>query len=174
MNIAIFCSANDLAEKYTKPVMEFCEMCAKNGYDLVWGGSDTGMMKLVADTFKQNGRKIIGVSIPAFDHVQKDGADEMIRAGDLCERKTTMLDRSDAIVILVGGLGTLDELMETLELKKHQSHEKPVVVLNTNGFYDHLKKQLELMKAEGMIIKELNQFLEFANTPSEAYSLITK
>lgn len=174
MNIAVFCSANDLAEKYTKPAIELCQLCAKAGHNLIWGGSDTGLMKLVADTFKAGGGKIIGVSIPTFSHVEKVGADEMIRAGDLCERKTTMLERSDAIVILVGGLGTLDELMETLELKKHQDHHKPVIVLNTNGFYEHLWAQLQLMKTEGMIIKDLNEFVQFASTPEEAFKYILK
>jgi uncharacterized protein (TIGR00730 family) len=78
-------------------------------------------------------------------------ADEMIVARDLAERKKLLLEKADAVVIMVGGTGTLDEATEILELKKHGHTDKPVVLLNTAGFYDGLKEQFRRMDDEGFL-----------------------
>ena len=75
----------------------------------------------------------------------------MLFADDLAERKALLLARSDAVVAMAGGLGTLDEVTEILELKKHGLHDKPVVLLNTAGFYDGLMLQLRRMEEEGSL-----------------------
>jgi uncharacterized protein (TIGR00730 family) len=75
----------------------------------------------------------------------------MVIADDLAERKALLLARSDAVVVMAGGLGTLDEVTEILELKKHGLHDKPVVLLNTAGFYDGLLMQLRRMEEEGFL-----------------------
>ena len=72
-------------------------------------------------------------------------------AKDLAERKALTLARADAIVVMAGGLGTLDEATEILEQKKHGLHNKPVVLLNTAGFYDGLTIQLRRMEEEGFL-----------------------
>jgi uncharacterized protein (TIGR00730 family) len=78
-------------------------------------------------------------------------ADEMLFADDLAERKALLLARSDAVVVMAGGMGTLDEVTEILELKKHGLHDKPVALLNTAGFYDGLMLQLRRMEEEGFL-----------------------
>lgn len=173
-NIAVFCSANELAEKYMRAAEEFAGLIARNGYNLVWGGSNTGVMKLVASTVQENGGKIIGVSLVAYRHKLRESADEMIIEKTLGERKATMLLRSDAIVALVGGIGTLDEITEIIELKKQDHHKKPIVILNTQHFYDGLREQLDKMEREGFLTKKLEEFLYFANTPTEAIDYIKK
>ena len=75
----------------------------------------------------------------------------MVIARDLAERKALLLEKADAVVIMVGGTGTLDEATEILELKKHGKHTKPVVLLNTAGFYDGLKEQFRRMEDEGFL-----------------------
>jgi predicted Rossmann-fold nucleotide-binding protein len=92
----------------------------------------------------------------------------MIIEKDLGARKATMLARADGIAVLVGGIGTLDEVMSVLELKKHRVHTKPVVVLNSENFYDGLKSQLEKMDAEGFLPASLSDLLYFAQTPADA------
>ncbi len=172
--ILVFCSANDLEEKYTKPSREFAKLIATNGYSLVWGGSDKGIMKLTASTVQENGGKIYGVSMELLKANARVGADEMIIAKDFSERKATMLAKADAIAVLVGGIGTLDEITEVLELKKHDIHNKPIVFLNTENFYEGFKIQLEKMQEDGFLTKTLDEFAYFADTPNEAIEYINK
>ncbi|CAM5310513.1 TIGR00730 family Rossman fold protein [Streptomyces tanashiensis] len=139
MNICVFLSAADLDERYTAPAREFAGLLGKAGHTLVWGGSDTGLMKVVADGVQEAGGRLVGVSVGFLAHKARENADEMVVAGDLAERKALLLAKSDAVVVMVGGTGTLDEATEILELKKHGKHAKPVVLLNTAGFYDGLK-----------------------------------
>ncbi len=172
--IAVFCSANQLEEKYTKPAQTLARLLAEKGYHLVWGGSDKGLMKIIASEVQENGGKLIGVSIEHLKQDARKDADEMIIAKTLGERKATMLERSDAIVVLVGGIGTLDEVTEMLELKKHGMHTKPIVVLNTDNFYEGLKIQLEKMEKEGFLTKSLNDLIFFAQTPEDVFTHLEK
>ncbi|OEJ94297.1 LOG family protein [Streptomyces thermolilacinus] len=162
MNICVFLSAADLDDRYTGPAREFAELLAKGGHTLVWGGSDAGLMKVVADAAQQAGGRLVGVSVEFLAHKARPGCDEMIMTKDLAERKAELLARSDAIVIMVGGTGTLDEATEILELKKHGMHTKPVVLLNTAGFYDGLKQQFRRMEAEGFLPLPLADLVFFA------------
>src|SRR3954468_9693289 len=151
MKICVFLSAADLDERYTRPAREFAELLGQHGHTLVWGGSDTGLMKVVADGVRESGGRLAGVSVDFLKHLARADADEMVIAKDLAERKALLLGGSDAIVVMVGGLGTLDEATEILELRKHGLHHKPVVLLNTAGFYDGLALQLMRMDADGFL-----------------------
>lgn len=172
MNIGVFCSASDVEKKYTEPAIEFAKLLANAGHHLVWGGSDRGLMKLVADTFQTSGGKIYGVSMEILRSHARKNADEMTVAKDLGERKAMMLKRSDVVVMMVGGIGSLDEVMGVLELKKHRVHQKPVVVLNTRDFYRGLHVQLKRMRDDGFIDRPLDELIHFADTPKDAMRYI--
>ena len=148
MNICVFLSAADLDARYTRPAREFAELIGKGGHTLVWGGSNTGLMKVVADGVREAGGSLVGISVVFLRDWARTDADEMLIAKDLAERKALMLTRSDAVIVMAGGLGTLDEATEILEQKKHGLHDKPVVLLNTAGFYDGLTLQLRRMEEE--------------------------
>ncbi|MER5208111.1 TIGR00730 family Rossman fold protein [Streptomyces sp. NPDC002825] len=163
MNICVFLSAADLDARYTGPAREFAELLGKASHTLVWGGSDTGLMKVVADGVQDAGGRLVGVSVDFLAHKARPDADEMVIAGDLAERKALLLARSDAIVVMVGGTGTLDEATEILELKKHGKHSKPVVLLNTAGFYEGLRAQFHRMEAEGFLPLPLTDLVFFAD-----------
>ncbi|MEU8322432.1 TIGR00730 family Rossman fold protein [Nonomuraea sp. NPDC048881] len=162
MNICVFCSAADLDERYTRPAREFAELIGKGGHTLVWGGSDSGLMKVMADGVQEAGGRLVGVSVEFLAHKARPGADEMMITRDLAERKAQLLSRADGFVIMVGGSGTLDEATEILELRKHGLHSKPVVLLNTAGFYDGLKQQFQRMEAEGFLPLPLTELVFFA------------
>jgi len=172
--IAVFCSSRELDKKYTEPAKEFARLIVENGYHLVFGGSDTGLMKIVAGEVKKTGGKVVGVSLKVFHHLAKKDADEMIVAEDLGQRKDLMLERSDAIVALVGGLGTLDELVHIAELKKQKHHNKPIIVLNTENFYESLIHQFEKMERDGFNAFIMDDYVKFINTPEEAIEYINK
>ncbi|MFF9343084.1 MULTISPECIES: TIGR00730 family Rossman fold protein [unclassified Streptomyces] len=162
MNICVFLSAADLDERYTAPAREFAGLLGKAGHTLVWGGSDTGLMKVVADGVQEAGGRLVGVSVDFLAAKARPDADEMTVTKDLAERKALLLAKSDAIVVMVGGTGTLDEATEILELKKHAKHTKPVVILNTAGFYDGLKTQFQRMEDEGFLPRPLTDLAFFA------------
>lgn len=181
MNIAVFCSSNDLDEKYAKPAKKLAKLIAEGGHTMLYGGSDYGLMRIMADGMQEGGAKIVGITIPVYSKYARKNADEMVVAKTLGERKTVMLERSDVIVVMVGGLGTLDEATEILELKKQNHHNKSVIILNTDGFYDGLKAQLERMYREGFLkmgeqvgvkTKTLDEFVQFVKTADEVMEII--
>jgi uncharacterized protein (TIGR00730 family) len=172
MNICVFLSAADLDDRYTRPAREFAEAIGKGGHTLVWGGSNTGLMKVVADGVRETGGRLVGFSVEFLRDWARKDADEMVIAKDLAERKALMLAGSDAVVVMVGGLGTLDEATEILELRKHGLHDKPVVLLNTAGFYDGLMIQLRRMEEDGFLPVPLAELVFFADDGADALAYL--
>ena len=172
MNICVFLSAADLDERYTRPAREFAEAIGKGGHTLVWGGSNTGLMKVVADGVQETGGRLVGISVEFLRDFARKDADEMVIAKDLSQRKALLLAGSDAVVVMVGGLGTLDEATEILELRKHGHHEKPVVLLNTAGFYDGLIIQLRRMEDEGFLPVPVAELVFFADEGADALAYL--
>jgi len=172
--ICVFCSANNVEEKYVQHANILAQLIAQNKYSLVWGGSNKGLMKVMAEGVQKAGGKTIGVTMEMLKHTRKLDADEMIITKDLPERKSVLLKRSDAIILLVGGIGSLDEVTEILEFRRHDVHKKPIVVLNTNNFYEGLRMQLLRMQKEGFLTKELSEIIHFVDTPEEVLAYINK
>ncbi|MFD7941939.1 TIGR00730 family Rossman fold protein [Streptomyces sp. NPDC059744] len=172
MKICVFLSAADLDEHYTRPARELAELLGKGGHTLVWGGSDTGLMKVVADGVRETGGRLEGVSVAFLREWARQDADEMVFADDLAERKALLLAHADAVVVMAGGLGTLDEVTEILELKKHGLHDKPVVLLNTAGFYDGLTLQLRRMEEGGFLPVRLEKLFFPADTPADSFAYL--
>ena len=159
MNICVFLSAADLDDRYTCPAREFAELLGERGHTLVWGGSDTGLMKVVADGVQDTGGRLVGISVAFLREWARTDADEMVFAEDLAARKALLLARSDAVVVMAGGLGTLDEATDILEQKKHGLHHKPVVLLNTAGFYAGFAMQLRRMEDDGFLPVALDELV---------------
>ncbi|MFJ8555677.1 TIGR00730 family Rossman fold protein [Streptomyces sp. NPDC093676] len=170
MKICVFLSAADLDDRYTRPAREFAELVGAGGHTLVWGGSDTGLMKVVADAVRESGGRLAGVSVGFLREWARQDADEMVFAEDLASRKARLLASSDAVVVMAGGMGTLDEATEALELRKHGLHDKPVVLLNTAGFYDGLILQLRRMDEEGFLPVPLAELVLVADSGAAAFA----
>jgi len=173
-NICVYCSTNDVDKKYIEVTKQLGELIAKNNFNLVWGGGNKGLMGVVAESVQKNGGKIFGVTIEFLKGFRRMNADEMIITKDFPERKKLLLKKADAVVLLPGGVGSLDEITEAIELKKHDFHFKPVVALNTDGFYEGLKIQLKRMEKDGFLTKSVDDFLYFADTPQNAINFIVK
>ena len=120
---------------------------------MVYGGGHVGLMGLVADAALANGGEVIGV-IPGF-MVEKElahsGLTELIVVRDMHERKMRMHERSDAVIALPGGLGTMDELFELLTWRQLGLHAKPMGLLNVNDFYSPLLEQIARMEQDGFL-----------------------
>jgi uncharacterized protein (TIGR00730 family) len=173
-NICIFCSVFNVGKKYIQTTEKLGQIMVKNDFNLVWGGTNKGLMKVIADSVQKNGGKIYGVTMELLKDHRRMNADKMTIAKDLPERKKQLLNQSDAIILLVGGIGSLDEVTEILEYKKHNLHLKPIVVLNTDKFYQGLKTQFERMEKEGFLPRKLDELIYFADTPKEAIDYIIK
>ncbi|MBR7837303.1 TIGR00730 family Rossman fold protein [Actinospica durhamensis] len=172
MRICVFLSAAELPERYAGPARDFGERLGRAGHTLVWGGSDVGLMKVLADGVERAGGRLCGVSVDFLRASCRKGVDEMVIAADLAERKRLLVDKADAVVIMVGGTGTLDEATEILELKKHGRTDKPVVLLNTAGFYDGLTEQFRRMEAEGFLPRPLAELMYIVQEPAAALAYL--
>lgn len=172
MNICVFCSAMELDKKYTEPAINFAAELARHGHTLVWGGSKKGLMGAIADAAKSAGGQLVGISVDRFRGVQYPNTDEMFETKNLGERKAMMLERADVLVVMVGGLGTLDEATDVIELRKHGAHSKPIIVLNTDNFYEGLRIQLQKMQDDGFLPVPFTDLVYFADTPEAAIAAI--
>lgn len=157
-NILIYCgSSAGHNEIYKTIATHVGKTLASQGLNLVYGGGSVGLMGTVADAILANGGEAIGV-IPSFMEsweVQHKGLTECIVTQTMHTRKQIMAEKSDAVIALPGGWGTLDELFEILTWRQLGLHKMPVGILNTNGFYDPMMIMLEKMVAEGFV-KEAN------------------
>lgn len=174
VNICVFLSASDLDAGYTRAAQDLGRLIGERGHTLVWGASDVGLMKVLADAVDTAGGRLIGISVDFLADKARAllAPDELMVAADLAERKATLLGRSDAVVIMVGGTGTLDEATDVLELRKHGLYAKPIVVLNTDGFYDGLQQQFLRMDAEGFLPVPLDRLCTFVEEPAEALRVL--
>ena|SRR5579884_1535948 len=170
LKVAVFCSANELDLKYQRPAQEMAKLLAEHGHSLIFGGSNRGLMKIMADGMKAGGAKLYGFSVEFLKKYARQDLDELIIAKTIGERKMLMLERADVLIMLPGGTGTLDEITDVIELKKHGRHQKPILVLNTDHFYDGLHQQINRMHKEGFLWHEVGYYLRFFDRPSDLVS----
>lgn len=146
MNICVFCSSSNALETcYFEEAFELGKRLAQNEHRLVYGGANVGLMHHVADTVLKFKGTALGI-IPQKIYDRNLGAnylDELVITATMDERKAVMRERSDAFIALPGGFGTLEEILEVLTLKQLDYHRKPIVFINTNGFYNDLFAQFE-------------------------------
>ena len=130
------------------------ELMAKRGHGLIFGGGANGMMGAAArGVYRQKG-EIVGISPELFDvdGVLFDHCNEMIFTKTMRERKQLLEDMSDAFVVTAGGSGTYDEFFEILTLKQLGYHNKPIAILNTNGYFDKTKKTYRMFYAYSIVM----------------------
>ena len=174
--VCVFASAtNELDEVYYQAAKELGELIAKNGYSIVYGGSHRGLMYACAGAVQAAGSDLYGVMPQkmvdiGFDNPQ-DCKEFYITKG-MRERKAKIDELSDAVVALAGGFGTFEELSEIIVQKQLGYNEKPIVILNTMGFYDNLIRFFEDFIQKGFAHSEARKVYYVANTPKEAIEYI--
>ena len=153
-NISIFCGAHKGNNPiYAQEAKNIAEIIAKKGINVVFGGGDVGLMKIVSDTALDNGVKALGISLRSLYELELSNPrlDEVIVAETLLDRKDVFMQRSDAFIVLPGGVGSLDELAEVMASNQLGIINKPIGILNTAGYYDHLIAWMNKAVAEGFI-----------------------
>ena len=140
--VCVYCgSSSNVDEAYKQAATQTGALLAAEGWTIVYGGASVGLMGLVADSALEAGTEVTGVMprhILDVREVQHKALTQLHVVESMHARKQMMVDLSDAFVILPGGLGTLDEFFELLTWKQIGLHDKPVVIVNLNGYWTKL------------------------------------
>lgn len=160
--IVVFCGSSlGFDSVYKKSAIELGNYFVKNNIELVYGGGKMGMMGVLADTIIAEKGKVTGI-IPKLlekEEVLHPKVENMLITKNMSERKVLMSKMVDGYITLPGGLGTLDELFEALTINQLYIEQKPIGILNVNGFFDATLLQLDKMVAEGYLKLENRKLL---------------
>lgn len=172
-SICVYCGSNKGQNpKFLKSALELGEKIAQNQLKLVYGGAKVGLMGAVADAALAVGGKVLGI-LPRFlaEHreVAHPNLTELLLVETMHERKQLLFSSSDAFIVLPGGIGTLEEFAEMTTWLQLGSHNKPICLLNLDGFYDPLVKLFENMASEGFLSKNLTDSLIIENTVEKCF-----
>ena len=150
-SVAVFCgSKTGINPIFADHAAQLGKILAENKINLIYGGANVGIMGVIADAVMSHGGNVTGI-IPKVlvDWERKhDSITELIITEDMHDRKKIIYSRCDAAIILPGGFGTLDELFETVTWNQLSIHDKHIFILNSGGFYNHLIRHIDEMKAE--------------------------
>lgn len=164
--VVVFCASSSGFEKpFDQAVQNAGKKLVDRGIQLVYGGGQVGLMGLVANSVLNNGGKVFGV-IPKFlnsKEIGHRGITELIEVDTMHERKAKMNALCDGVIALPGGFGTMEELFEMLTWGQLGLHQKPIGLLNINGFFDHLIAFIQHMVDTGLLKKENQSMLLFSD-----------
>jgi uncharacterized protein (TIGR00730 family) len=174
--VCVYCGSRDGRDAaYAQAAEATGQMIAANGWRLVYGAGDVGLMGRVAKAVQQAGGATFGV-IPThlLDwEVGKRDLDQFIITETMHERKKVMFMNADAVVVLPGGAGSLDEFFEALTWRQLKLHGKPIILLNVNGFWNPLVALLDHIVAEAFAGDDILSFVQVAADIAELEDLLT-
>lgn len=174
-NISIFCGAHEGNNpKYGEEAKKVAESIAKKGINVVFGGGNVGLMKIISDTALDNGVEVLGISLKSLHALElaNPRLKEIVVADTLLDRKDEFMSRSDAFIVLPGGVGSLDELAEIMASNQLGIINKPVGILNTEGYYDHLLSWFNKAVDEGFISPANLKELLVSDSPQELVEMV--
>ncbi len=171
-SIAVFCGSkpgnNSLYSIHAK---QLGKLLAKNNITLIYGGGKSGLMGILADSAMSNHGKVIGIipEILSQWELQNNTISELHIVADMHTRKKMMYELCDAAIILAGGNGTLDELFELITWNTLKIHEKRIMILNSNGYYNQLIAHLYTMQQEGFLHENWEDRIAIYATPTAIF-----
>lgn len=173
--VCVYCaSSSKILPKYFEIAEKLGNAFVKNEIELIYGGGSVGLMGKLADTVMAGGGKVTGI-IPRFMcevEWQHNAISELILTETMHERKEKMASLADAIVAMPGGCGTMEELMEVITWKQLGIFNKPIVILNANGYYNPLIAQLEKSVDEHFMIEKHKEMWSVVNEADEVLRAI--
>ena len=174
-SVLVYCgSKTGNSEKYINETQKLSQLFVDNGFRLIFGGGNVGLMGVLSNTILDLGGTVVGV-IPQHlvdREVANTRCTELIVVQNMQERKVLMEEMADCIVTLPGGYGSMDELFEALTNVQLGLHEKPISILNTDSFYDSLIVQINKMAEEGFLLPQNRDRLLIAHTPEKLIELL--
>ena len=153
-NISVFCGAHEGNNpRYAEDAKKIGEILAAKGINVVFGGGNVGLMKIVSDAALDNGVDAIGIGLESLHNLElvNPRLKNQIITKTLLDRKDEFMKRSDAFIVLPGGVGSLDELAEIMANNQLGLINKPLGLLNTEGYYDHLLAWMKKAVEENFI-----------------------
>ncbi|UIR55604.1 TIGR00730 family Rossman fold protein [Sphingobacterium sp. SRCM116780] len=169
-SVSVFCASSPGFDPiWMKEAYRVGQVLATQKIKLVYGGGQVGLMGAIADAVMENEGEVVGV-IPHFlnkKEIAHHGITSLITVENMHERKMLMNDLCEGIIALPGGFGTMEELFEMITWGQLGLHKKPVGILNTNGFYDHLIAFIDNMVQSGLL-KQKNQEMLLVDTNIES------
>src|SRR5438067_1209213 len=169
-SLAVFCgSKTGNNPLFVKHAIELGYMLAEKNITLIYGGGNKGVMGAVANAVLEKYGKVIGIIpkvLTEWEH-QHPGLTELHEVADMHVRKRMLYEKCDAALILPGGYGTMDEFFEILTWNQLNIHDKKIIILNSDGFYDHLILQLKKMEEEKFLYDKILNKLTIVQTPGE-------
>ncbi len=170
--ICVFCgSSNGAKPAYAAAAGRLGTLIGERGYSMVFGGGRNGLMGVAASAAHAAGAKVLGVLPDFLRRIEvplEPESEDLIIVPDMQIRKQIMLERSDAFVVLPGGLGTLDELFEVLSISQLKAHDKPIVVVDTEGFFAPLWPALSHIVREGFALRSIESLYHVVPTADAA------
>lgn len=176
VNICVFASSsNNLKEVFYKDASELGVLMGQNSMNIVYGGSRLGMMYACASKVKENGGQIIGVMpkrLYDMGYGNSEDCAEFILTSGMRERKAKMDELSEGVIALAGGFGTLEEISEMIVQKQLGYNKKPIVLLNTDGFYENLINFFSAIIENNFAKSGTEELYYVAQTPKDAIDYI--
>jgi len=168
--VCVYCgSSGRVAEVLRESARRTGRLLAQSGMELVYGGGHIGLMGLTADAALAAGGRVVGI-IPDFLHGRElahTRVSELVVVGSMHERKQRMFERADAFVVLPGGLGTLDEAFECMTWKQLRLHDKPIVLVDVEGYWQPLLKLIDHAIAAGFAPANIRDALTVVGSAEE-------
>lgn len=170
MKVCVYCaSSSKIDKKYFDATAVVARALVKNKVEVVYGGGATGLMGKLADVVLEEGGKIKGIMPQFMNEVEwaHRGVTDFEFTTTMHERKAKFLEGIDGLITLAGGCGTWEELMEAMTLKRLGQYTKPIIILNTDGFYDPLKEMFEKAVEEHFMAEKHLEMWTFVDNPEE-------
>ena len=175
MRICVYGASSSSLEKiYYDEVERLGQLLSEKGHGIVFGGGKEGLMGAIARGTLKNGGEIIGIAPEFFNEpgILFENCTEMIYTETMRQRKQLMEEKSDACLVLPGGIGTFEEFFEMLTLKQLGKSERAIVILNTKGYYEPMQALLQHAAKNGFMSKNCLELFNLANTPEEALNFL--
>jgi uncharacterized protein (TIGR00730 family) len=175
-NVAIYCSSsNEISDVYKNAAAELATFLAEKSINIINGAGNMGLMRVISDVALAAGSTVTGV-IPTF-MIERgwchQDLTQLIEVLSMHERKKTIADLSDAAIALPGGFGTFEEMLEIITWRQLGLYHNPVIILNTNGFYDPLIELFRCAADEKFIRSENAMLYQLAKTPKDVIQLLS-
>jgi uncharacterized protein (TIGR00730 family) len=171
-SVCVFCGASDnVSEDYLKEGRKVGKMIADKGYHMVFGAGDCGMMGAVANEVLANNGTVTGVFPRVLDglEAEHENLTELIIVDDMHTRKMTMFNRSDAFIILPGGMGTMDETFEVITWKQLHTHAKPIILYDYKDYWKNWTALTEQFINEGFASQKTRTLYEVVDNADDIF-----
>lgn len=177
LHVCVFCGAsNDVPPIFIEMATEIGAKLAKKGHTVVYGGGNSGLMGAVANGALNAGGEVIGIfpDILKGREAEHYGLTLLIQTKTMHERKQLMYDKSDAFIILPGGVGTMDEFFEILTWKQLGGHAKPIIIYDFMNYYERLMKLIQSMVRHGFTRAAVSNHIELAKNEGQIFEIIDR